>query len=567
MTSSATATPAANGGDHPKVDNGGATEAPPNEPAPSSAEPTKQVVIDGTSKVDALKPQKSKDNTDDTKDMTPEHHPTSPVTQPTTIYPAYSMPTPQQQQQQQIGGYYFEPPSPGWFAQQFPPQSPATAGRQTSGSVPPASPLFPRAGAFDKQQQPPTSPFPSNAAFGAYTAAAGYSTYASALTGAPAGAAPDANGQDDSAAWGERPQPQIGAGHFPPVSPSLQGLPPIPYGSAANTARSANVNIRSNSFDQMLPPSTSLDGSDPAAYSPYGAGSLAANGQPPPFSAPWGMDAAAMYGAPNVSPGSAGARPPHHHHPHAPPPPHHAPPYGGPMHHHPPPPPMGHHPHAAHHHPYHAHGAAAQQAQAAYYPATSPGPPIQTTASNKGPDGANLFIFHIPNHFTNLDMYRLFCQYGNLLSVRIMVERDTGRSRGFGFVSYDSPESAALAIKELNGFAIGNKRLKVQHKQIRATDQQRYNSNNNGHHHQGGGVEAYNGDYTNGGGDYNQDNNGASFLPHPWYDASTMQQQPQQQQQVEVAPEGVDPSPLTASLDPIRAALPDISAPPTGGVE
>ena len=89
-----------------------------------------------------------------------------------------------------------------------------------------------------------------------------------------------------------------------------------------------------------------------------------------------------------------------------------------------------------------------------YYQASSPGPPIQTTASNKGPDGANLFIFHIPNHFTNLDMYNLFCPYGNLLSVRIMVEKNTGRSRGFGFVSYDSPESAALAIKELNGFNV-----------------------------------------------------------------------------------------------------------------
>jgi hypothetical protein len=89
-----------------------------------------------------------------------------------------------------------------------------------------------------------------------------------------------------------------------------------------------------------------------------------------------------------------------------------------------------------------------------FYPATSPGPPIQTTTSNKGPDGANLFIFHIPNHFTNLDMYQLFCPYGNLLSVRIMVEKDTGRSRGFGFVSYDTPDAAALAIKELNGFAV-----------------------------------------------------------------------------------------------------------------
>lgn len=100
-----------------------------------------------------------------------------------------------------------------------------------------------------------------------------------------------------------------------------------------------------------------------------------------------------------------------------------------------------------------------------YYPASSPGPPIQTTASNKGPDGANLFIFHIPNHFTNLDMYQLFCPYGNLLSVRIMVEKDTGRSRGFGFVSYDAPESAALAIKELNGFAV----------RVRAMDSVGYN--------------------------------------------------------------------------------------------
>lgn len=113
---------------------------------------------------------------------------------------------------------------------------------------------------------------------------------------------------------------------------------------------------------------------------------------------------------------------------------------------------------------------------AGFYPATTPGPPIQTTHHNKGPDGANLFIFHIPNHFTNLDMWHLFCHYGNLLSVRIMVEKDSGRSRGFGFVSYDSSDAAAMAIKELNGFVIGNKRLKVQHKQIKPSH------NNNSHH-------------------------------------------------------------------------------------
>jgi hypothetical protein len=88
------------------------------------------------------------------------------------------------------------------------------------------------------------------------------------------------------------------------------------------------------------------------------------------------------------------------------------------------------------------------------YAMNNPGHPIQTTPLNKGPEGANLFIFHIPNHFTNLDMFHLFLPYGNLLSVRIMVERDTGRSRGFGFVSYDSAESAAMAIKELNGYPV-----------------------------------------------------------------------------------------------------------------
>jgi len=95
----------------------------------------------------------------------------------------------------------------------------------------------------------------------------------------------------------------------------------------------------------------------------------------------------------------------------------------------------------------------------------SPGPPIQTTSMNKGPDGANLFIFHIPNNFTNSDMYALFSSCGKLLSVRIMVEKDTGRSRGFGFVSYQTPEAAELAILKLNGYQVGNKRLKVQHKQ------------------------------------------------------------------------------------------------------
>jgi CUG-BP- and ETR3-like factor len=42
-----------------------------------------------------------------------------------------------------------------------------------------------------------------------------------------------------------------------------------------------------------------------------------------------------------------------------------------------------------------------------------------------------------------------------------MVENETGRSRGFGFVSFDNRISADNAIKSMNGYQIGRKRLKV----------------------------------------------------------------------------------------------------------
>lgn len=97
-----------------------------------------------------------------------------------------------------------------------------------------------------------------------------------------------------------------------------------------------------------------------------------------------------------------------------------------------------------------------------------PGPPIQTTESGQGPPGCNLFVFHIPNDMTNQDLFNYFGPYGNVISARIMVEKETGRSRGFGFVSYDNAASADAAIKAMNGFQVGRKRLKVQHKKEKA---------------------------------------------------------------------------------------------------
>ncbi|RHY27389.1 hypothetical protein DYB32_006815 [Aphanomyces invadans] len=75
------------------------------------------------------------------------------------------------------------------------------------------------------------------------------------------------------------------------------------------------------------------------------------------------------------------------------------------------------------------------------------------------PPGCNLFVFHIPNDMTNQDLFNYFQSFGNVISARIMVEKETGR-----FVSYDNAPSADAAIKGMNGYQVGRKRLKVQHK-------------------------------------------------------------------------------------------------------
>lgn len=56
---------------------------------------------------------------------------------------------------------------------------------------------------------------------------------------------------------------------------------------------------------------------------------------------------------------------------------------------------------------------------------------------------------------------RLFQEYGKVKSARIMTKPD-GKSKGYGFVSYEDAKYAELAIKHLNGLQMGTKRLKVE---------------------------------------------------------------------------------------------------------
>ncbi|MFI4927311.1 MAG: RNA recognition motif domain-containing protein, partial [Burkholderiales bacterium] len=75
--------------------------------------------------------------------------------------------------------------------------------------------------------------------------------------------------------------------------------------------------------------------------------------------------------------------------------------------------------------------------------------------------GNKLYVGNLPYSFRDGELEQAFSQYGTVSSAKVMMERDTGRSKGFGFVEMGSPAEAQAAIEGLNGQQHGGRALVV----------------------------------------------------------------------------------------------------------
>jgi RNA recognition motif-containing protein len=72
-----------------------------------------------------------------------------------------------------------------------------------------------------------------------------------------------------------------------------------------------------------------------------------------------------------------------------------------------------------------------------------------------------IYVGNLPYTYREEDIAQLFAPYGEVYEVRLITDRDTRQSKGFGFVELASDEEARRAIAELNGTPVGNRTLTV----------------------------------------------------------------------------------------------------------
>jgi RNA recognition motif-containing protein len=72
-----------------------------------------------------------------------------------------------------------------------------------------------------------------------------------------------------------------------------------------------------------------------------------------------------------------------------------------------------------------------------------------------------LFVAGLPFSFNDQSLADLFAQCGKVVSANVIIDRDTGRSKGFGFVEMTTSEEAQAAIAKLNNFDVEGRKIVV----------------------------------------------------------------------------------------------------------
>jgi RNA recognition motif-containing protein len=101
-----------------------------------------------------------------------------------------------------------------------------------------------------------------------------------------------------------------------------------------------------------------------------------------------------------------------------------------------------------------------------------------------------IYVGSLPYETTSQDLIDLFGQVGQVVSATVITDRDSGRSKGFGFVEMSNDQEARNAIDQLNGSSLGERTIVVNEARDRR-EQQGGRGFQNRERRQGGGRDGY----------------------------------------------------------------------------
>ena len=119
----------------------------------------------------------------------------------------------------------------------------------------------------------------------------------------------------------------------------------------------------------------------------------------------------------------------------------------------------------------------------------------------------NIFVGSLPFSLEEADLKELFEAYGEVSTVKLIIDRESGRSKGFGFVEMPDDEAAQTAITGLNGSEVKGRSIAVSQAEEKKPSDRR-SGGGGGYGGNRGGGGGYGGNRGGGGGGYSKDNRG-----------------------------------------------------------